>query len=99
LPRLCRNSRGVCERGLAVHYPDHLRAAFYDWIEKGCLPLARVEVGHGSQVWPAERLLRKMVGCSDVTPDDFYWKVVHEFGAECSRRQTCGSVALALLNK
>jgi hypothetical protein len=75
------------------HYPGHLREAFCDWLEEGCPPLARVEVNYRPQTWPAERLLRRMLNCSDIVPGDFYQEVVVRFGLNRSRRQTYGSIA------
>ncbi len=82
-----------------MHYPTHLREAFIDWLDEGCPPLARVEVGYRPQTWPADRLLKRMLRCSDVMPGDFYREVVERFGLERSRRQTYASVARVLLDR
>jgi hypothetical protein len=76
-----------------MHYPGHLREAFCDWLDEGCPPLASVEVNYQPQTWAAERLLRRMLRCSDIMPGDFYREVVGRFDLERSRRQTYGSVA------
>jgi hypothetical protein len=55
-----------------MHYPGHLREAFCDWLDEGCPPLARVEVNYGPQTWAADRLLRRMLRCSDVLPGSLY---------------------------
>ncbi len=59
----------------------------------------RVEVGYEPQLWPAERLLRKMLAYSDIMPGDFYRETVEQYDLEQSRKQTCGSVARALLEQ
>jgi hypothetical protein len=79
------------------HYPGHLRQAFLDWLDEGCPPLARVEENYEPRTWPAERLLRRMLQCSDVMPGDAYRDAVERFGLERSRRQTYASVARLLL--
>ena len=44
-----------------MHYPGHLREAFLVWLDEGCPPAASVEVNHEPEVWPAEKLLRRML--------------------------------------
>jgi hypothetical protein len=82
-----------------MHYPGHLREAFGDWLDEGCPPLAKVEVGYVPQTWPAEKLLRRMLNCSDIMPGEFYREVVERFDLDRSRRQTYGSVARVLLDR
>jgi hypothetical protein len=82
-----------------MHFPGHLREAFCDWLEEGCPPLARVEIRYQAETWPAERLLRKMLNCSDIVPGDFSREVVERFGLELSRKQTYGSLARLLLDR
>ena len=78
------------------HYGGHLRDAFLGWLEDGCPAKATVEVNYQPQTWPAERLLRRMLNCSDVMPGYDYREVVEQFGLEHAH-QTYGSVARALL--
>jgi hypothetical protein len=85
-------------RSNAMHYPGHLREAFYGWLDEGCPPVATVEVNYEPQTWLAERLLKRMLACSDVMPGYLYRDVVDRYGIERSRRQTCGSVARVLLD-
>jgi hypothetical protein len=82
-----------------MHYGMHMREAFCDWLEEGCPPLASVEVNYEPQVWSAERLLRRMLNCSDVMPGDLYREVVAVHGLERSRKQTYGSLARVLLDR
>lgn len=82
-----------------MHYPGHLREAFLDWLDEGCPPLAAVEVNYERQTWPAERLLGRMLRCSDITPGVYYGEAVEQFGLTRSRRQTYGSVARCLLDQ
>jgi hypothetical protein len=82
-----------------MHYGSHLREAFYEWLDEGCPPLARVEVNYKDEFWSADRLLRKMLACSDIMPGDLYREVVERYELERSRRQTCGSVARVLLDQ
>jgi len=85
--------------GYAMHYPGHLREAFLDWLDEDCPPAARVEVGYRPQTWPSERLLRRMVNCSDVMHGDLYREVVNRQGLDRSRRQTYGSLARVLVDR
>lgn len=82
-----------------MHYPGHLREAFCGWLDDGCPPLARVEVNYEPQTWAAERLLRRMLNCSDVMPGDFYREVARRYGLNRSQKQTYGSVARLLLDR
>ena len=82
-----------------MHYPGHLRDAFYEWLEEGCPPLASVEVNYEPQTWEAERLLRKMLACSDVMPGGLYREIVEQYEFERVPSQSCGSVARALLDE
>ena len=82
-----------------MHYPGHLRDAFYEWLEEGCPPLASVEVNYEPQTWEAERLLRKMLACSDILPRDVYELAVGQLDDDRVPSQTCGSVARALLDQ
>lgn len=82
-----------------MHYGTHMRNAFYNWLDEGCPPAASVEVHYQPQVWPAERLLRKMLNCSDIIPGHIYQDATARFGLERSRKQTCGSVARILLDE
>jgi hypothetical protein len=82
-----------------MHYPGHLREAFCDWLDEGCPPLATVEVHYVPQQWRAEKLLRRMLNCSDVMPAGSYWEAVERYGLERSRKQTYGSVARLLLDR
>ena len=82
-----------------MHYPGHLREAFVEWLDEGCRPLARVEVRYEPQTWEAERLLRRMLNCSDVMPGDVYRDVVATYELHSSRKQTYGSVARLLLDR
>jgi hypothetical protein len=80
-----------------AHYGTHLREAFCDWLDEGCPPLARVEVNYEPQTWEADRLLRRMLNCSDIMPGDFYREIVETHDLHNSRKQTYGSVARLLL--
>jgi hypothetical protein len=51
-----------------MHFPSHLREAFCEWADGGCQPDAWVEVHYERELWPSERLLGRMVHCSDVLP-------------------------------
>jgi hypothetical protein len=82
-----------------MHYGTHLRDAFCVWLDEGCPPLAAVEVNHRPEVWPAERLLRRMLNCSDVMPGELYREVVGRLDLDRSRKQTYGSVARVLLDR
>lgn len=81
-----------------MHYKSNLRDAFVAWLDEGCPPAAAVEVGYVPVVWPAEKLLRRMLACSDVMPGGVYRAAVDRFGLRRSRRQTYGSVARVLLD-
>jgi hypothetical protein len=82
-----------------MHYPGHLRESFHGWLHEGCPPLASVEVNYVPTVWTAERLLRRMLNCSDFMPGDAYREAVERFALDRSRRQTYGSVARVLLDR
>lgn len=82
-----------------MHYPGHLREAFCEWLDEGCPPLAKVEVRYVPETWPAERLLRRMLNCSDIVSGCFYEDVVERYGLERSRKQTYGSLARVLLDR
>lgn len=81
-----------------MHYGGHLRDAFLEWLEDGCPPTATVEVKYEPKTWEAERLLRRMLECSDVMPGYAYHEVVEQYGLEHTR-QTYGPVARALLDR
>jgi len=82
-----------------MHYPGHLRDSFLEWLNEDCPPLARVEVDHTFVTWPAERLLQRMLRCSDVMPGSVYGDTVERLGLDRSRRQTYGSIARVLLDR
>jgi hypothetical protein len=82
-----------------MHYPGHMREAFCDWLADGCPPLASVEVNYELQTWTAERLLRRMLKCSDVMPGGLYGEAVALYGLERSHKQTYGSLARVLLDR
>lgn len=73
-----------------MHFGTHWREALYEWLDEGCPPLAQVEVDHQTQTWPAERLLRRMLACSDIMPGDFYRDVVDLFDLTRSRKRPVG---------
>jgi hypothetical protein len=79
-----------------MHYGTHLREAFCEWLDQGCPPLASVEVDYQPRTWTSDRLLRRMLNCTDVMPGDFYRDVVERYELDHAR-QTYGSVARALL--
>jgi hypothetical protein len=74
-----------------MHYPGHLRDAFVQWLDEGRPDTATVEVDYEPRQWAAERLLGRMVHCTDVLPGYAY----DELGLDC--RQTYGAVAQQLL--
>lgn len=82
-----------------AHYGTHLREAFCDWLDEGRPPLAQVEVNYEPQTWEAERLLRRMLNCSDVLPGSVYHDVAAELDADPAPKQTYGAVARALLDQ
>ncbi len=82
-----------------MHYGTHMRQAFCDWLDEECPPLASVEVDHVYMTWPAERLLRRMLNCSDVMPGAYYDEVVRQYELDRSRKQTYGSIARVLLDR
>ena len=57
------------------------------------------KVDYEPQEWPAERLLRRMLQCSDIMPGDFYREIVEQLGLTPPRKQTYGSVATVLLDQ
>jgi len=51
-----------------MHYGNHWREAFVEWVDHGMLETAEVEVDYEPQQWPARRLLGRMTGCTDIMP-------------------------------
>jgi len=51
-----------------MHFGNHMRRAFGDWVDEGMPPLASVEQNYEPVVRPAEKLLGRMCHCSDVIP-------------------------------
>jgi hypothetical protein len=80
-----------------MHYPGHIREAFLDWIDEGYPPIARVEVNYEEQAWPARRLMRRMLRCSDVMPSAAYRQVRQDFGLNRMTSQTYAAVARNLI--
>jgi hypothetical protein len=79
-----------------THGLTHRHEAFLAWLDEGCPPLARVEVGYRDQTVTAEELLVSMLSSNDVIPGIEYDTVVAELELE-PRAQTYGAVARALL--
>ena len=51
-----------------MHYPNHMRTAFCEWIESGQPDDAQVEVNAEPTLMSSRTLLRHMVGCTDTMP-------------------------------
>jgi hypothetical protein len=77
-----------------MHYPEHLRETFLAWIDGGYPPTARVEVDYREQEWPAERLLKRMLRCSDVVPTPYRQQLCDDLELELG---SYAAVARALL--
>ena len=51
-----------------MHYGNHLRQAFCDWVDEGLPPLAACEESYRPVTWPAAKLLGLLTHCTDIMP-------------------------------
>lgn len=78
-----------------MHFPGHLREAFVEWVEDEMPPEVEMHICHGGfnnpearwewQTWPAEKLLGKLVHCSDIMPGDLCEELELERGSTYAR--------------
>jgi hypothetical protein len=81
-----------------MHYQGHLRDAFLAWLEDGMPEVTMVEVDYEMVAWPAQRLLGRMVHCTDTVPAESVREAT-EGMLRPPRRQTHGALAQALLRE
>lgn len=66
-----------------VHYPNHERRAFLDWIDDGCPTRATWEENYERVEIDADELLRRFLlpaGCTDIIPSQHCQLVGEEIG-------------------
>ena len=51
-----------------MHYPNHIRQAFENWLDAGMPDVAILEVSYEPTEIPARQLLGKLWHCSDIMP-------------------------------